>query len=157
MAGRKKEPIDLVIAKGKKHLTKEEITTRRSQELKVDLVDIKPPDYLNDKQQKEFLKISQKLSHVNIMTELDEDALARYIITKEECLQADKLLSKELNKKSRIDIDKLYNLQLVHDKLHKLVRSLASDLGLNISSRLRLYIPKEPPEPPENKFSKFVK
>lgn len=157
MAGRKKEPIDLVIAKGKKHLSKEEIATRKAQEIKVDLFDISPPNYLNEEQIKEFLEIAGKLKHVGIMTELDEDALARYIITKDECIQTDNLLTKELSKKNKIDIDKIYRLQLIQNKLHKLVRTLASDLGLNVSARTKLCVPKEPTDPPENKFSKFVK
>ena len=39
MAGRKKEPVDVLIAKGKKHLTKDEIAKRRAEEMKVDVAE----------------------------------------------------------------------------------------------------------------------
>ena len=47
---KRREPIDLIIAKGKKHLTKEEIENRKNTELNVDAIKekIKPPDYLMD-------------------------------------------------------------------------------------------------------------
>ena len=155
MAGQK-QPIDLVMAKGKKHLTKEEINTRKSQEISVPFVDIQAPSYLPKKLQEEFDEIAAKLKSLNIMTELDEDALARYITTKEEYLKIDSLLQKELKKKT-INIDKITNIQSIHNKLLNQIRGLASDLGLTISSRVKLVIPIEPEDPKENKFSKFVK
>lgn len=155
MAGRTKQPIEVVIANGKKHLTKEEIEKRRAAELKVDLVDIKIPEYLNDHQKEEFSILASKLKYLKIMTELDEDALARYIVTREEYLQVDTMLQKELNKK-RKDIGRLINIQTIHNRLLNQVKSLSSDLGLTISSRVKLVVPQEPPKPKENKFNKFI-
>lgn len=153
---RRKEPVELVLAKGKKHLSKAEIEERKATEVKVDLVDIKAPSYLTEEQSKEFEELAYKLKHINIMTELDEDALARYITTKEEYLKIDNMLQKELKKKT-ISIDKITSIQSIHNKLLNQIRGLASDLGLTISSRVKLVIPIEPEEPKDNKFSKFVK
>ena len=154
MAGRNKEPIDLIVAKGKKHLSKEEIERRRAEEVKVDLVNVQPPDYLTKEQKEEFVDIAWKLEHIKIMTELDEEALARYITTNEEYKKIDKKLQAAINS-SKFDIAKVNNIQIVHDKLLKQVRSLAADLGLTITSRARLVVPIEPEKPKENKFSKF--
>lgn len=153
---RKKEPVNLVLAKGKKHLTKAEIEERRATEVKVDLVDIKVPDYLTEEQSNEYIKLADKLKHIKIMTELDEDALARYITTQEEYQRIDKALQKELKKKT-LNIDKINSVQLIHNKLLNQIRGLASDLGLTITSRAKLVVPKEPENPKENKFSKFAK
>lgn len=150
MAGRNKEPIDLVIAKGKKHLTKAEIEERKMSEVKVDLLDIRAPDYLTNQQTDEFYDLAKKLLHIKIMTELDEEALARYIVTKEEYLKVDSILQGKLKQK-RIDFDKISNIQLIHNRLLNQVKSLARDLGLTISSRLKLVVP-EPPPPKKNKF-----
>ena len=125
MAGRKKEPIDLIQAKGRKHLTKAEIEKRRAEEVKVDLVDVKPPDYLTPEQREEFIDIARKLKHIKIMTELDEEALARYITTNEEYKKLDKKLQTAINS-SKFDIVKINNIQIVHDKLLKQVRSYHS-------------------------------
>lgn len=154
MGGRNKEPIDLIQAKGKKHLTIAEIEKRKAEEVKVDLVDVKPPKHLTKKQQQEFIEIAWKLQHIKIMTELDEEALARYITTNEEYKKIDKKLQVLLKSKD-FDIDNFNKLQIAHDKLLKQVRSLAADLGLTITSRARLVVPVEPPAPKVNKFSKF--
>ena len=150
-----KQPIDLLLAKdNKSHLTKAEIAKRKAEELKVDLVNVEPPKYLTKKQKDMFLEIAWKLEHIKIMTELDEEALARYITTNEEYLKVDKLLQAELKKKD-YDINEIYRIHAIHDKLLKQVRALASDLGLTITSRARIVVPQAPPEPKKNKFSKF--
>jgi len=41
-----KQPVDLLVAKGKKNLTKKEIEIRRSQEVKAKAGNITVPDYL---------------------------------------------------------------------------------------------------------------
>ena len=74
---KQREPIDLVLAKGKKHLTKAEIKERRNSEIKVPHDKVKPPEYLNKSQKKQFDEISKGLIDLKIMTNLDCDALAR--------------------------------------------------------------------------------
>lgn len=60
--GKQREPIDLIIAKGKKHLTKDEIAARRNSEVNVDgYKDIRAPSYLTKKQKNEFAEIATKL------------------------------------------------------------------------------------------------
>lgn len=51
MAGQR-QPIELVLAKGSKHLTKKEIEERKSSEVKPITDDIFPPPYLSTKKQK---------------------------------------------------------------------------------------------------------
>ena len=58
--GRNKQPIELVIANGKKHLTKEEINFRRESEVKPITDNIEAPSYLTAKQKKEFNNIANK-------------------------------------------------------------------------------------------------
>ena len=154
MAGRKKEPIDLLLAKGKKHLTKEEIEKRRNEEIKVDLLDISVPTGLTKRQENEFIDIAKKLQHVKIMTELDEEALARYIITNSQYKKIAKKLQLAINKKE-MNCDEINKYQSIHDKLLKQVRLLASDLGLTVTSRSRLILPPSKDPPKDNKFSKF--
>ena len=151
MGGRRKEPVDLIQAKGKKHLTKAEIEKRKAEEVKVDLVDVTPPDYLTKKQKEVFIDYACKLKHIKIMTELDEEALARYVTTNEEYLKVDKMLQAALSRKE-FDITTINTIQLIHDKLLKQVRALAADLGLTITSRARLVVPIEPEKPKANKF-----
>lgn len=153
MVPRTRQPIELIQAKGKKHLTKEEIAERQASELKVDLKNINIPDYLTKKQKEEFQEIASKLLYIGIMTELDEDCLARYIISKHTYLS----LTKKLNKKEiKNDIDQLDRIMTLQDKSFKQCRACANDLGLTITSRCKLVLPTPPENPKENKFAKFV-
>jgi len=54
------------------------------------------------------------------------------------------------------DIDETNKVSIMLDKAFKQCRQSANDLGLTISSRCRLVVPKVE-EAPENKFLKFAK
>lgn len=150
MAGQK-QPIEVVIAKGKKHLSKKEIETRRNSELKVDLKDIQVPKYLSAKLKKEFEDLAMKLLDINIMTELDEDCLANYLMAKERYLKFSKMLNKATKEK---DIRSMESLTSMQDKALKQCRAFGNDLGLSITSRCKLVVP--PPKDPPIKKNKFI-
>lgn len=154
MAGQK-QPIDLVIARGKKHLSKEEIERRRNSEVKPLTGDITPPAYLTKKQKDEFNKISAQLQELKIMSETDVDTLARYVVANTFYINAvKKLRSKEVR-----DDPELFDSWLkIQEKMFRQCRSSANDLGLSISSRCKLVVPAAD-KPPEkaNKFKKFEK
>lgn len=153
--GGKRQPIELVIAKGKKNLTKAEIQERRDSEIKPIAENIIAPPYLTKKQTEEFYKISDQLKKLKIMGETDVDALARYIVAMDLYVTAvKKLRSKEVR-----NDPVLFELWARNqERYFKQCRSSANDLGLTISSRCRLVVPvaKESTEK-ENKFSKFEK
>lgn len=96
---RPREPIDLIKAKGKKHLTKNEYEERKEQEVDVPFVDIEPPKYLKGKKRiEEFNHYAEMLLKIGIFTELDVDVLAKYIIAKELYLSYTKQLEKVISK-----------------------------------------------------------
>ena len=66
-----REPIEVIMKKGKKNLTKEEIATRMNQELKVDSESISIPEFLPSKFKKQFLAMSERLQKVYNFTDLD--------------------------------------------------------------------------------------
>ena len=157
--GRPKEPIALVVAKGKKHLTQEEIETRLSQEVNAPSDNVQPPSFLTTQSQKnEFNILAAELMSIGIMANLDCDLLGRYIVSKQMWIKT----SKELNKLYKLDItfhleliDKLSKLQ---DRYFKQCQNCARELGLTISSRCKLITPtKNEESKPENKFAKFQK
>ena len=102
MAGRPKEPVDLIRAKGKKHLTKAEYEERKNSELHVPFTDVEPPDFLTAKQKREFNEIAAQLLQLNIMTELDVNVLAQYIIAKTLYLEYSDQLKKVMSKKNAV-------------------------------------------------------
>lgn len=165
--GKQREPIDLIIAKGKKHLTKEEIENRRNSEINIDdYKNVEAPSYLNKKQKKEFMEIATKLVDIGIMSELDEDCLARYLIAKDNYLRFTKLLNSAMkNKTSKknkddVEIQKTLSLDIEsyliqQDRAFKQCNTCADKLGLTITSRCRLQVPQAPEKPKENKFTRF--
>lgn len=154
MAGQR-QPIELVIAKGSKNLTKAEIEQRRNSEIKPVTDDIVAPGYLTKKQKEEFNRIANQLQKLKIMGETDVDALSRYIVANDFYVNAvKKLRSKEV----RDDIDLFEKWTKLQDKYFKQCRSSANDLGLSISARCKLVVPQAKPEPPKgNKFKQFEK
>jgi len=148
---RPKEPIDLLLAKGKKHLTKAEIENRKSTEVKAPADKIRAPSYLSKECKKEFNKISKELIALGIMANLDIDALARFVIARELYI---KLSKKLIDNPDIIIMDK--DILASQDKLFKQCRQAAADLGLTISSRCKLVIPKKEEDKPQNKFQKFI-
>ncbi len=154
MAGQRL-PIELVQARGSKHLTKAEIEERQAREVKPVTDNIVAPDFLTKKQKDEFYSIAEKLKKLKIMGETDVDALGRYITAKDMYVNAVKQLRKTEVKNNPFAFEKWLKIQ---DKLFKQCRASANDLGLSISSRCKLVVPEAKKETPkENKFKKFEK
>lgn len=136
MAGQR-QPIDLLLVKGNKNLTKAEIEERKATEVKAPVTKIEPPSYLPEELKREFTRIAQDLISIDIMSNLDCEALARFIVSEH---QYQKVTQQLLKLKS---FGKRYmDLLSIQDKLFKMCRSAASDLGLTISSRCKLVVPK---------------
>lgn len=154
MAGQR-QPIELVIANGKKNLTKAEIQARRDSEIKPITDNIIAPAYLTKKQQTEFYEIAEQLKKLKIMGETDVDALARYVLSRDLYVKISKQMRKAEIINNPIALDKYMKNQ---DRAFKQCRSSANDLGLSISSRCKLVVPETKTETPkENKFAKFEK
>lgn len=149
-----RQPIELIKAKGRKHLTKSEIEERERSEIKPIANDIAPPSYLTSAQKKHFTIIADQLIALNIMGNTDIDAVARYVVANDLYITAIKNMRK---KEVRSDPNQFLAWSKVQERYFKQCRSAATDLGLTISSRCKLVIP-EPPvveTAPDNKFARF--
>ena len=160
MAGQR-QPIALVQAKGKKHLTKAEIEERQRTEVKA----------AADK-----VKIVKELRAIDLISNLDVDALARLVIAQEKYIAVTQELNKQplmveieiatkqldeygqpVKIKKEVVNGEVERLALLQDRYFKQCRQGAADFGLTVSSRCRLVVPKADKETPkENKFAKFA-
>ena len=77
MCARPRQPIELVKAKGKKHLTKQEIESREKSELKVDLKDVSVPNYLPSKLEIHPTKDGYKAMAKSVINLIDKKTLAK--------------------------------------------------------------------------------
>lgn len=154
MAGQR-IPLEVVQARGNKHLTKEEIKIRQEREIKPIADNIIAPDFLTKKQKDDFYKIAEQLQKLKIMGETDVDALARYVVANEFYVNA---VKKMRSKEVRNDPFKFDAWAKIQERYFKQCRSSANDLGLSISSRCKLVVPEANKEPPKkNKFTAFEK
>jgi P27 family predicted phage terminase small subunit len=152
---RPRQPIALVEAKGKKHLTKSEIAERQAREVQPITDGIEAPCYLNATQKKEFDKIANQLIKLKIMGETDVDALARYVVANTSYIHATRQLRKKVVKDSPIQYEIWSKVQ---ERYFKQCRACAQDLGLTISSRCKLVVPEAKESVPKaNKFKQFEK
>lgn len=166
--GRPREPIDLIAAKGRKHLTVGEYTERKQAEISAPADNVKPPSFLLKKEREKFDELAKQLIELKIMSNLDCDVLARYIRAETEYIKVTKQIQKIKflpDKKSMVPEEAQleaayaqYNyLSKIQNRLMKACNENARELGLTISSRCRLVIPKEKEDKPENKFMKHTK
>ena len=173
MAGAR-QPIQLVIAKDKKHLTKKEIADRLSSEVAPCTDDLSAPSYLSAAEKTRFNKIASQLAKLGILGETDTETLARYITAQMQYEKATKelrKLAKERPKKEDYPDDSegrdfYYSNMGIWVKLNESAAKLqnryftqaqtaAAALGLTISSRCKLITPKTEEAPKQNKFKRF--
>ena len=164
---RPREPIELIVAKGNKHLTKAEIEARRATEVQPCADDLTPPSYLTAKQKKHFARLADQLAKIGILGETDTEALARYVTAEALYEGAVKdLRALQKNRPNDPDAERYYAdvatwteamdvATKLQDRYFKQAQAAARDLGLTISSRCKLVAPVKDEAPPVNKFSRF--
>ena len=162
---RPRQPIDLLEAKGKKHLTKKEKEDRKISEVVPCTDEIIAPAYLTASEKKQFYLLADQLKKIKIMGETDTEALARYITAQRLYEQAVKDLRKAQKERPK-DAEALELIRWAEylekldkrvDRYYKQATSAASKLGLTITDRCRLVVPKSDEAPKVNKFNKFGK
>lgn len=138
MAG-KRQPTDVVVANGKKHMTRAEEDARRDADIKVPKAKAaKPPKWLPEALKKDFHALGKQLIAAGLYTALDEDTLGRYLVAQHQWLLATGEAEKALVEKSE-ELAKSWSQ--IQERYFKQARNCASDLGLSISARCRLVIP----------------
>jgi P27 family predicted phage terminase small subunit len=154
LAGRNKQPLSVIQGKGRSnHLTNDEIKKRQKHEenMRGFTDKVKPPSYLTAAQKKEFQETANELMRIRIFSNLDVDTLARYLDSKYQYLQLVREMKKIKptntvtgpdGKKATFANDDYPKLARVKNTLFGECRAAASDLGLTITSRLKLVIPQ---------------
>lgn len=162
MSGPRK-PMLLNLATGGKNWTKAEIEERLCSEVQPVTDGIAAPPYLTARQKKQFNTIADQLQRIGIMGETDCDTLARYIIAQGFYEQAVKDL-RQIQKDRPKDAPAieyaqwaalLNELDKRQDRYFKQAQTAAAALGLTISSRCKLAVPKSAEQPKKNKFARF--
>ena len=178
MAGQR-QPINLVAVKGKKHLTKAEIEERKNTEVVAPCDKVRPPFYLTADQKKKFRKVAKELLAIDLIANVDCDALARLVIAQDQYLEITEQIrntslmvdvpvyevqtNPDTGEKERVQTGTMQvvngereRLMIIQDRCMKQCRQGAADFGLTVSSRCRLIVPKPQTQGSENKFAKYA-
>ena len=163
---RPRQPVRLVLANGKKHLTKAEIEERMDSEPTPCTDDLSAPVYLSAVEKKRFKKIATQLDKLEVMGETDTETLARYVTAQCQYEKVTKDLrtllknSPDPNRDEYLEqlaawTDAQERLAKLQDRYFKQAQTTATALGLTISSRCKLVVPKVEEAPKVNKFAQF--
>lgn len=178
MAGQR-QPTDLVVMKGKKHLTKAEIEARKNAEVVAPCDKVKPPAYLTPELKKKFRKLAKELLEIGLIANVDCEALARLLIAQGQFIEITEEIQRTplmidvpvYEKRENPDTGEMENVQvgtrqvvngererlmIIQDRCMKQCRQGAGDFGMTVSSRCRLIVPKTKTDKPENKFAKYA-
>lgn len=132
MSGRKKSAASLRES-GSRHYTKDTLAKREKAEVKAPPADEPPiPSYLPASLRPKFTDIAGTMIRMGVMSTLDGDALARYLISEHNYLRATNRLTAALNAG---DADAAGRWSAVQDRFFKQCRALANDMGLTAASR----------------------
>ena len=138
MAGTR-QPTDVVVANGRKHLSKTEEAERRGGEVKVPRPKtIKVPKWVPEQLKGDFRRLGKQLLAGGLYTDLDADTLGRYLVAQHQYLIATQETEKALAKRDQEEADSWGRIQ---ERYFKQARNCANDMGLTVTSRCRLVVP----------------
>lgn len=135
----KRQPVSVLRASGSRHYSKAQLEEREAREPKAPPVTtLEPPSYLTGVLAEKFRRLAPILIRMGVLTALDADGLARYLIAEQNYLRATNRLTAAMNAGNTADADKWSAIQ---DRFFRQCRAAGTDLGLTVSSRCGLELP----------------
>lgn len=175
-----KQPVSLIQAKGKKHLTKAEIEQRQATEIHPMLSEkVSPPKYLSKAEKDRFFEILGQLDGLGIVG--DKDILMLGQLVQEESMAVDAYKDYKkararrdtfLRKVKAEGIDYMQGDYFEIYKNHEMMltnadgrvsrhrndlRKIANDFGMSVTAGCRVIMPQIVVEEKVNKFARFEK
>lgn len=130
---RKRQTVAALRATGSRHYTKAQLEAREAQEVpKLENNMLEPPIYLGHNLTAKFYQLANTLAGMGILTALDADGLARYLIAEQNYLRATNRLTAAINSGHMVEADKWSAIQ---DRFFRQCRAAGNDLGLTASGR----------------------
>lgn len=136
---RKRQSVAALRASGSRHYTKAQLQEREAKEVKAPPAkQLAPPSYLSQSLKVKFEALAPILIRMGVLTAVDGDGLARYLISEQNYLRATNRLTAAMNTGNTAESDKWSAIQ---DRFFRQCRSAGSDLGLTVSGRCSLVLP----------------
>ena len=90
------------------------------------------PSYLNDALRERFNALAPDLTAMGVLTRMDVDALARYVVSENEYLRVSRLAMQAIQRGDAADADKWASVQ---DRLLRQCMTAGAEFGLTPSGR----------------------
>ena len=137
-----KLPQNVIEMRNRSHQTKAEKAARRASEPQTERVrQVRAPVWLPEHLRDEFGKLGRELNEVSLLSKLDFDILARYLMSRDAWVAA------HIKARDALDMDDAKEAgtwsrvaRIYFDQCQQ----CANSMGLTISSRCRLVVPKPP-------------
>lgn len=175
-----RQPVGLIQAKGKKHLTKAEIEQRQATEVHPLLSEnVSAPKYLSKAEKERFFEILRGLDELGIVGDTDLMMLGQLVQEETMVAEAYRDYKKAIARRNKFlrEVEKkkidymqgdYYEIYKNHMSIvcvcdqrvsrHKNdLRKFANDFGLTVTSRCRIVMPQIVVEEKVNKFARFEK
>ncbi len=153
--GRRRQSTAELRASGSRHYSKAQLEERERVEVKPPPVKVlEPPRYLQPSLVEKFRQLAPILIKMGVLTSVDGDCLARYLIAESNYLRATNRLTAAMNNGNTVEADKWSAIQ---DRFFRQCRAAGGDLGLTVSGRGKLVLPSgyEPEEAPGEEADLF--
>lgn len=136
---------------------KKEKLDRKIQEekLKIDRLDLKAPDFLDDVGKTEFERVVRETAKVDILDNLDLSILAIYCNSYSQYIQISKQIMETGPDERFIKEKRVSPLINAQDKIINQIMRCSTKLGLATTDRLKLIVPSDD-DKKENKFIKYM-
>lgn len=137
-----KLPQNVIEMRDRSHQTKAEKAARRASEPQADKVkQVRAPVWLPEHLREDFSKLGHELNEVDLLSKLDFDILARYLMSRDAWIAAHRKARDALDMD---DVKEAGTWSRVARTYFDQCQQCASSMGLTISSRCRLVVPKPP-------------
>ncbi len=150
-----RQPLAVLEANGRKHLSQAERAQRRAEEVRLPKpAKIPPPRWLPEQLRKPYRALARQLLEADMgVALLDQDAIGRYLTAQSQYEQAVELTRQAL---AAEDHQLAGKWAAVQDRFFRQAHTCANDLGLTLTSRCRLAIPQKAKPEEENPFLKLL-
>ena len=141
-------PVEVIQARGAKHLTKAEIEQRKATEVKAKPAkQLRCPGWLGGELHDDFLALSRKLCKLGIVADIDADTIARYVKASDQYLRVTRQLDGAIEAR---DAEGAAALARMQNTFFTQARQCAADLGMTVTGRAKLVIPEKEEDVPRN-------
>ena len=152
-----RQSLEVLEGKGRKHLSRSERAQRAAGEVRP------APEYLTAELKEQFRALARQLKELGLLSSLDYDTLARYLLARQSYLAATQEVialqrgAERADGSRVIDTEALDVATRIQDRFFKQCRGCANDMGLTVTSRCRLVLPESARPPEENAFERLMR